>query len=57
MDALKNMWDASKGKIAVAGVVFLLGIPAVGTFLGIGVVDGPDGAVCFAPTQVEATTQ
>ena len=40
MDKLLSIWDASKGKIAIAGVVFLLGLPAVGTFLGIGIVEG-----------------
>jgi len=50
-----ELWEKSKGKIAVAGVLFLLGIPAVAGFLGVTLVDGPEGAVCF--TQVEDNTE
>ena len=45
---LKDLWEKSKGKIAVVAVTFLLGIPAAAGFLGVEAVDGPEGAVCFS---------
>lgn len=52
---LNELWEKSKGKIAVAGVAFLIGVPAVAGFLGIEAVEGPEGSVCF--TQAEETTE
>ena len=48
---LEDLWEKSKGKIAVAAMVFMLGVPAAAGFLGIEAVDGPDGAVCFVASE------
>lgn len=45
---MSNLWNKSKGKIAIAGMLFLFGVPAIATFTGVSVVDGPEGAVCLA---------
>lgn len=42
-----EVWNKVKGKIAVAGIAFLLGIPAVAGYMGIKPVEGPAGSVCF----------
>ena len=42
-----------KGKIIVGVVSALLSIGVVTAFLGVEVVDGPEGAVCFAAANAE----
>lgn len=47
-DKVKSIWDRVKGTIAVLGVGFILGIPAVAGFLGVQVVESDqEGVVCF----------
>lgn len=47
MDILKNLWEKSKGKIAVAAVAFVLAIPAVAGVTGLELVESDEGVVCF----------
>lgn len=50
---LEDIWNKSKGKIAVVAVTFMLGVPAAAGFLGIEQVTGPESAVCFAASKNE----
>ena len=51
---MSDLWNKTKGKIAIAGMLFLFGVPAIATFTGVEVVEGgPEGAICLAIAKVE----
>lgn len=52
MDNLKKLWDKFKGTIAMLALTSVVGIAGVTASIGLEVVDGPDGAICFQEAPV-----